>query len=162
MSKFFTLLSCGTICAIASAGAIAQTANPSAISKIFDAKGQRILIAHEVKTSQEVGGTIHIDPNDRPVVGQKTRIWIALTKRGGEIIPYEKCNCRMEVQSLTDRSIKFMIADSMSIIDRFLGLPSLAVTFPQVGRYELKLIGTPRNNAGFDPFVLVFNTNVGK
>jgi|JFJP01.1.fsa_nt_gi hypothetical protein len=121
-----------------------------------------ILIAHEVKVSQEVGGTIHIDPNDRPIAGQRTRIWIALTKRGGEIIPYEKCNCRMEVQSLTNRSIKFVIANSSSIIDRVLGLPSLAATFPQVGRYELKLIGTPRDNADFDPFILVFTTNVGR
>ena len=121
-----------------------------------------VRIAHEVKTSQEVGGTLHIEPNDRPIAGQKTRIWIALTKRGGEIIPYEKCNCRMEVRSLTDRGIKFTVADSLSIIDRFLGLPSLAVTFPQVGRYELKLIGNPRGNASFDSFELLFTTNVGR
>lgn len=30
-----------------------------------------VRIAHEVKTSQEVGGTIHIEPNDRPIAGQK-------------------------------------------------------------------------------------------
>lgn len=121
-----------------------------------------IRIAHEVRTSQDVGATIHIDPNDRPIAGQKTRIWIALTKRGGEIIPYEKCNCQMEVRSLTDRTIKFTISNSSSILDRFLGLPSLEVTFPQIGRYELKLNGSPRDDADFAPFELTFTTNVGR
>jgi len=119
-------------------------------------------IAHEVRTSQDVGGTIHIEPNDRPVVGKKTRIWIALTKRGGELIPYEKCNCRMEVRSLTNKSIKFTVSDSLAILERYLGLSSKEVTFPQVGRYELKLIGAPKNDADFQPFELTFTTNVGK
>ncbi|MBD2177329.1 hypothetical protein H6F42_10445 [Pseudanabaena sp. FACHB-1998] len=119
-------------------------------------------IAHEVKTSQNVGGTIHIEPNDHPVAGKKTRIWVALTKRGGEIIPYEKCNCQMEVRSLTDRSIRFTVNNPLSILDRYLGLPSLEVTFPQVGRYELKLSGSPLNNQDFAPFELTFTTNVGR
>lgn len=121
-----------------------------------------IRIAHEVKTSQEVGGTMHIEPNDRPVAGKKSTIWIALTKRGGEIIPYEQCNCRMEVRSLSDRSIKFTVANPLVLIERYLGLPRLEVTFPQVGRYELKLSGSPRGNADFQPFELTFTTNVGK
>jgi hypothetical protein len=121
-----------------------------------------VRIAHEVRTSQDVGGTIHIEPNDRPIAGKKTRIWIALTKRGGEIIPYEKCNCQMEVRSLTDRNLKFTVSNSLAIIDRFLGLPSLEVTFPQIGRYELKLNGSPRDNADFAPFELTFTTNVGR
>lgn len=121
-----------------------------------------VRIAHEVRTSQDVGGTIHIEPNDRPVAGKKTRIWIALTKRGGEIIPYEKCNCQMEVRSLTDRNLKFTVSNSSAIIDRFLGLPSLEVTFPQIGRYELKLNGSPKDDADFAPFELTFTTNVGR
>ena len=121
-----------------------------------------VATAHEVRISQEVGGTIHIEPNDRPVAGKKTRIWIALTKRGGEVIPYEKCNCRMEVRSLTDKSIKFTVSDSLAILERYLGLSSKEVTFPQLGRYELKLIGSSRNDANFQPFELTFTTNVGK
>lgn len=121
-----------------------------------------VRIAHEVKTSQEVGGTIHIEPNDRPVAGKKSRIWIALTKRGGEIIPYGKCNCQLEVRSLTDRNIKFTVANPLAIIERYLGLPSMEVTFPQVGRYELRLSGSAREGEDFSPFELTFTTNVGK
>jgi hypothetical protein len=119
-------------------------------------------IAHEVKTSQEVGGTIHIEPNDRPIAGKKSRIWIALTKRGGEIIPYAKCNCRLELRSLSDRNIKFTVANPLRILESYLGLPSMEVTFPQVGRYELKLSGSARDSEDFQPFELTFTTNVGK
>jgi hypothetical protein len=147
LSKLFILVSCATVTAIAAP--LASLSSP-------------ILIAHEVRTSQEVGGTIHIDPDDRPVAGKKSRIWIALTRRGGEVIPYGKCNCRMEVRSLTDRSIKFKVSDSLAIIERYLGLPSLEVTFPQVGRYELKLSGSPREGEDFPPFELTFTTNVGR
>ncbi|MFM7599887.1 MAG: hypothetical protein ACKO7R_01600 [Pseudanabaena sp.] len=121
-----------------------------------------VRVAHEVKASQGVGGTIHIEPNDRPVVGKKSRIWIALTRRGGELIPYGKCNCRLEVRSLTDRNIKFTVANPLSIIERYLGLPSMEVIFPQVGRYELQLSGSPREGADFSPFELTFTTNVGR
>ncbi len=119
-------------------------------------------ITHEVRTSQEVGGTIHVEPNDRPVAGKKSTIWVALTKRGGEIIPYGKCNCRMEVRSLSDRSIRFTVGNSLAIIERYLGLPSLEVRFPQVGRYELKLSGSAKNGEDFPPFELTFTTNVGR
>ncbi|MCY7331471.1 MAG: hypothetical protein LH649_02180 [Pseudanabaena sp. CAN_BIN31] len=121
-----------------------------------------VLIAHEVRTSNSVGGTIHIEPNDRPIAGQKSRVWIALTRRGGEIIPYEKCNCRLEVRSLTNKNIKFTASKSASILDRYLGLPSIEVTFPQVGRYELQLNGQPKGDEDFSEFELIFTTNVGK
>ncbi len=125
-------------------------------------EGSPVRISHEVRTSQDIGGTIHIEPNDRPIAGQKTRIWIALTKRGGEVIPYAKCNCQMEVRSLTDRNLKFTVSNSSIIIDRFLGLSSLEVTFPQIGRYELNLKGSPKDDGGFAPFELTFTTNVGR
>jgi hypothetical protein len=132
------------------------------INSHLDKSSLPIRIAHEVRTSQEVGGTMHIEPNDRPIAGKKSTIWIALTKRGGEIIPYGKCNCRLEVRSLSDRNIQFTVANPLAIIERYLGLPSMEVTFPQVGRYELKLSGSARDGEDFSPFELTFTTNVGK
>ncbi len=136
--------------------------NYPSIDSHLDKSSSPIRIAHEVRTSQEIGGTIHIEPNDRPIAGKKSTIWIALTKRGGEIIPYGKCNCRLEVRSLSDRNIQFTVANPLAIIERYLGLPSMQVTFPQVGRYELKLSGSAREGEDFQPFELTFTTNVGK
>lgn len=121
-----------------------------------------VLIAHEVKASKGVGATIHIDPDDRPVAGKKSTIWITLTKRGGQTIPYEKCNCRMEVQSAADPSIKFTLSNPSTLVESYLGVPSLEVTFPQAGRYELRLIGSPKEESDFHPFELTFTTDVSK
>lgn len=128
----------------------------------LESQGLSFRIAHEVKASEQVGGTIHIEPNDRPVAGRKTRIWVALTKRGGEIIPYDRCDCKMEVRSLTNRNIQFQLLNSFSIIEKVLGLPSKEVTFPEAGRYELKLVGSARNGENFPPFALTFTTNVSR
>jgi hypothetical protein len=140
--------------------------NLSTVPNLDSAYSEKVLspvrIAHEVRISNAVGGTIHIEPNDRPIAGRKSRIWIALTKRGGEIIPYEKCNCRLEVRSLTNKAIKFIVPKSTSIIDLYLGLPSLEVTFPEVGRYELQLNGSAKRSADFPDFELTFTTNVGR
>jgi hypothetical protein len=121
-----------------------------------------VLIAHEVKISNDVGGTIHIEPNDRPIAGRKSRVWIGLTKRGGDLIPYDRCDCLLEVRSLTDKSIQFTASKLPSILDRYLGLPSIEVIFPQVGRYELRLTGSAKEGTDFADFVLVFTINVGK
>jgi hypothetical protein len=134
----------------------------SLVSDAMPVMAKPMLLAHEVRVSQDVGGTIHIEPNDRPVIGRKTRIWIALTRRGGISIPYEQCDCQMEVRSLTNRQIQVQISPSLSIINRYLGMPSLEVIFPEVGRYEIKIVGTPRHDAKFKPFELVFKTNVGR
>ena len=132
----------------------------------FHLEQSPIKIAHEVKVASEIGGTIHIEPNDRPIAGKKSRIWIALTRRGGELVPYTSCNCQIEIRSLSDRSLKFSPDRSFSFLDRFLeqflGLPSVGVVFPQVGRYELKLMGVPKNGNDFQPFELVFITNVSR
>jgi hypothetical protein len=136
--------------------------NSPSIDSHLELSSPPIRIAHEVRTSQEVGGTIHIEPNDRPIAGKQTTIWIALTRRGGELIPYSKCNCRLEVRSLSDRNIRFTVANPLAIIERYLGLPSMTVTFPQIGRYELKLSGSSRDSEDFSPFELIFTTNVGK
>lgn len=119
-------------------------------------------IAHEVRTANEVGGTLHIEPDDRPIAGQRSRAWIALTRRGGEIIPYNNCNCRLEVRSLTNKNIRFTVSQMPSILDRYLGLPSIEIVFPQVGRYELRLNGAPKGDEDFPPFELTFTVNVGK
>lgn len=43
--------------------------------------------AHKVKTTADVGATLHIEPNDTPRAGEVTRAWFALTRKGGKVIP---------------------------------------------------------------------------
>lgn len=121
---------------------------------------QSVRIAHSVKVSNGVGATIHIDPDDRPVAGQNSKVWISLSKRGGVIIPYESCNCNIEVQSLTDSSIRFILPKPTYTNEDRLGLHNyVGVVFPQAGRYNLRVVGESKEGA-FEPFELNFPVDV--
>ncbi|MEM0981270.1 MAG: hypothetical protein AAGH78_13475, partial [Cyanobacteria bacterium P01_H01_bin.58] len=48
-------------------------------------------IAHQVQVADDVGATLHIEPDDIPKAGAPTEVWIALTQPGGVVIPLETC-----------------------------------------------------------------------
>jgi hypothetical protein len=50
------------------------------------------VFAHEVEVSGDVAATFHLEPNHNPRAGEKSRVWFALTRKGGQIIPLEQCN----------------------------------------------------------------------
>ncbi len=54
-------------------------------------------IAHEVEISDDVGGTLHIEPNDTPRAGEETLAWVALRTEGGQAINLEDCDCQLAV-----------------------------------------------------------------
>ncbi|MEE3715655.1 hypothetical protein V2H45_02725 [Tumidithrix elongata RA019] len=118
--------------------------------------------AHEVEVSGDVGGLIHLEPNDNPVAGKPTQVWIALTKRGGEIIPLEQCDCILEVRTKPFRLSSVPIFPTLkpTSAERYRGIPGAEVIFPHIGRYELQLSGKPKAGADFSPFVLNFEVTV--
>ncbi len=123
-------------------------------------RSQPVRIAHSIKVSNGVGATIHVDPDDRPLAGQNSQLWISLTKRGGVIIPYENCNCNIEVQSLTNSSIRFILPKPSYTNADHLGLHNyVGVVFPQAGRYNLRVVGKSKEGT-FEPFELTFPIDV--
>jgi hypothetical protein len=119
--------------------------------------------AHEVEVSGDVGGLLHVEPNDNPMAGKPTQIWIALTKRGGDIVPLEQCDCEMEVRMKPIRfsAISFVFPTLKSIsAERYQGVPGAEVIFPRIGRYQVQLRGKPKAGANFSPFVLNFEVTV--
>ena len=53
--------------------------------------------AHQVQVADDVGGTLHIKPNDIPRAGEGSLAWFALTQKGGDIIPLTECDCNLAV-----------------------------------------------------------------
>ena len=54
-------------------------------------------LAHQVDVAEEVGGTLHIEPNDIPRAGESSLAWFALTEKGGEVIPLTNCDCKLSL-----------------------------------------------------------------
>ena len=55
--------------------------------------------AHKIETAEDVGATMHIEPNDTPRAGEAAQTWFALTRKGGKIIPLTECDCSLSVYS---------------------------------------------------------------
>jgi hypothetical protein len=119
--------------------------------------------AHKVKIAEDVGATLHIEPNDNPRAGEPAQAWFALTRKGGKAIPLSECNCQLSVfteprkpdeSALLKPSLKSVVAE------RYQGIPGADITFPKPGAYQLQLIGKPVNSESFKPFEFKFEVTV--
>ena len=120
-------------------------------------------LAHTVQISENVGATIHLEPNDNPRAGEVTQIWFALTRKGGKVIPLKDCNCQLAIYTephvtgelaLIEPRLKSIQAE------RYQDIPGAEVTFPKPGAYQLQLSGKPVNEGSFKPFELKFVVTV--
>ena len=120
-------------------------------------------IAHEVEVSGDVAVTFHLEPNHNPRSGEKARIWFALTRRGGKIIPLSECNCQLAIyreprssntQPLMQPQLKAIAAE------KYQGIPGTEVIFPQAGIYQLELKGTSKDHNSFKPFKTNYSVTV--
>lgn len=119
--------------------------------------------AHTVKVAEDVGGTLHIEPNDNPKAGVSSETWIALTRRGGKIVPLKDCNCQIEVY------LKPRVNGSTPLLkpalkpistSQYQGIPGADIVFPKAGNYEIQISGTPKTNVNFKAFKLNFPVTV--
>lgn len=119
--------------------------------------------AHKVEVSGDVGGTLHIEPNDNPRAGEPSQAWFALTRRGGRVIPLSQCNCQLAVYAqpyaageppLLEPQLEPVAAE------RYQGIPGAEVVFPKPGIYQLQLNGKPVSGARFKPFEFKFEVTV--
>lgn len=120
-------------------------------------------IAHDVETTQDIGATFHIEPNDAPRANKPQLAWFALTQKGGKIIPLTQCNCKLAVRAEPHQegSPPLLEPPLKEIsIKRYQGIPGAEIVFPQAGAYELELSGTPKAGATFKPFELSYEVTV--
>ncbi|BCL35060.1 hypothetical protein [Nostoc sp. MS1] len=119
--------------------------------------------AHKVETATDVGATLHIEPNDNPRAGESTQAWFALTRKGGQAIPLQQCNCQLAVYAqphtpdepaLLEPSLKPVNAEI------YQGIPGADITFPKPGIYQLQLSGKPTTGANFKAFKFAFEVTV--
>ncbi len=114
---------------------------------------------HNVKTSDDVAALFHIEPDHNPKAGQASRAWFALTKKGGELISLEECNCKLEVHQ---EGSELLLKPPLKAIsaDQYQGVPGAEIVFPKAGIYELEISGTAKDGQSFQPFELSYSVTV--
>ncbi|MGJ5672627.1 MAG: hypothetical protein ACR9NN_03245 [Nostochopsis sp.] len=119
--------------------------------------------AHKVKTTGDVGATLHMEPNDTPRAGEATRAWFALTRKGGKVIPLRQCDCQLLIYAEPHVSGEPPLLEPSLIsvsAERYKGIPGAEITFPRVGSYQLLLVGKPIAGSKFKPFKLKYRVTV--
>ncbi|HEY9658600.1 MAG TPA: hypothetical protein V6C65_09130 [Allocoleopsis sp.] len=61
-------------------------------------------LAHQ-STTETLGATIHLDPNDTPQAGQASLTWFLLTQPNGVLVTPESCNCQVAVYDSDNQQI---------------------------------------------------------
>ncbi|MEG4345052.1 hypothetical protein QUB70_17390 [Microcoleus sp. A003_D6] len=121
------------------------------------------VFAHEVEVSQDVAATFHLEPNHNPRAGETAKVWFALTRRGGQIIPLEQCNCKLAVypkgHKEGDKPLMQPLLKAVSA-ERYKGIPGADIVFPKAGIYELELSGSAKSAANFKPFEMSYTVTV--
>lgn len=119
-------------------------------------------LAHNVEVSGDVAATFHLEPNHNPKAGEPAQVWFALTRKGGQIIPLEQCNCKLSVYSQPRQDTSPVLEPPVKAIsaDGYQNIPGAEIVFPKVGAYEVELNGTPKAGANFKPFQLNYEVTV--
>lgn len=119
--------------------------------------------AHKTEVSGDIAGTWHVDPDHSPIAGEPAQIWIALTQRGGIVIPLDQCDCQLSITQGDSSEAAPVLTPPLEAIavEQYQGIPGANFVFPDAGQYQLVLTGQPKNEASFQPFQLSYTVSVG-
>jgi hypothetical protein len=122
-------------------------------------------MAHNVEVTEDVAGTWHIEPNHSPKAGEPAKVWVALTRKGGQILSLEQANCQLGVYTAPrqqgDEPI-FQPTLRAIVVEQYQGIPGADVVFPKTGLYELELGCTPKTEGDFQPFQMTYDLTVAR
>jgi hypothetical protein len=111
--------------------------------------------AHVVLTDGTIGVTMHIDPDDAPVVGKLSRFNFWFKDTTGHLDP-ARCKGTFTV-ALND----WMVTSQPLFALKDSGLVSVhEVTFARPGVYTVRVNGYPTGTVTFQPFLLQFSVRV--
>jgi len=107
--------------------------------------------AHVLLTSGSIGATVHVDPDDDPIIGIPTNFYFEFKDKENKFNPSD-CDCKISIyKNGTELSTQdlFTTSDSNNI-----NSPIFQFTFPEKNIYELKITGTPKTSNSFKAFEL--------
>lgn len=108
------------------------------------------VLAHTIETDGNVGVLFHIEPHHNPKAGEPSQAWFALTKKGGDSISIDQCNCQLTVYS--EQQVVAQPALQGIAIEQYTKVPAATIVFPKAGVYQLKLQGKPKDGDAFNAF----------
>lgn len=89
--------------------------------------------------------------------------WVALTRKGGEVIPLADCDCQIDIYARSLPDAPILSPTPIAVAEEnYQGIPGAEFTFPDVGAYRFIISGSPAaaSDVAFTPFELTFDVTV--
>ncbi len=119
--------------------------------------------AHQIKTDHGITVLLHVDPSDEPLSGTTTRMYLAFSSKTVVFKPGD-CNCFIYVapyeklDTIKEEGVRIDVAS----MEKILSSSSFTYTFPRHDIYAVVLEGSPKENATFEPFRIVYDLRVAR
>jgi hypothetical protein len=87
--------------------------------------------SHQIASNNGVSVQVHVNPNDEPIAGEATTVWVVRVKALNAIFAWKTCRCRMTV---FDSSGTVVLNSNVTV-------PKTPVTFPEAKAYGITFSG---------------------
>ena len=109
--------------------------------------------AHQIASNNGVAVQVHVDPNDEPIAGVATTVWVVRVKARNATFAWKTCRCRLKVFD----------SSGTVILDTAVKVPRTPVTFPEPKAYGITFSGRVKKKAapGFRSFRVTYAIRAG-
>ncbi|MDX6408097.1 MAG: hypothetical protein QOE13_1168 [Gaiellaceae bacterium] len=101
--------------------------------------------AHQTLVNNRVAVTLHVAPNDEPVAGEQTTVWIVRIGTSKGKFTWSRCKC----------TLKIFKPDGTVLLDGKAPRKT-QFTFPDIGAYGITVAGRVRRNNAWAAFKVTF------
>ena len=103
-------------------------------------------LAHQIASNNGVSVQVHVDPNDEPVVGVPTTVWVVRVKPVKATFTWATCRCRLKVFD----------SSGTVVLQTNAVAPRTPVTFPEAKAYGITFNGRVKRNGVWRPFKVTY------
>lgn len=108
--------------------------------------------AHTLKIDRAIGVTLHIDPDDAPLAGVESKLFVEITDSSGRFNSANPSNCECVLTIFSDGKARA----SLPVVNGG-SYAQLRYIFPTSGKYEIEITGKPtRDGQRFQAFTLMY------
>jgi len=100
--------------------------------------------AHQIASNNGVSVQVHVNPNDEPIAGTPTTIWVVRVKnvKGNGLFSWATCRCQLKVFDSSGTVVQSGAAKAAQT----------AITFPEAKAYGITFSGRIKRNGAWRTF----------
>jgi hypothetical protein len=107
--------------------------------------------SHQIASNNGVSVQVHVNPNDEPIAGEPTTVWVVRVKAKDAVFSWKTCRCRLTV---FDSSGTVLLASAATV-------PKTPVTFPEPKAYGITFAGRVKRKGVWRTFKVTYAIRAG-